>query len=342
MSSTLNLLSDSTFGTKMDEQNAILEDIKDALGGGSSEDVADLKNMVFPKLVLTGVEGTEFTLTKGTREITGEIDSEGTAEVLVPEIGTWVCDYSLSGQTGSKNIVFSAPMTLVEEEIDFTPVIPATFADATWEQINYATTNDLVPNTWSVGDEKDIELTTGEVLTMQIADKKHDDLTAGGKAGLTLITKNLMAGTRAMNSTNTNAGGFTGSEMYTYLNTTLYNLFPSELKSAIKAVNKKTSAGSQSTTINTDSMKVFLLSEVECFGTTTYSVSGEGSQYPIFTDAASRIKKLSNGSGSASHWWERSPFASNSTGFCGVSGSGSANGTNGASSARGVCFGFCV
>lgn len=34
MSSTLNLLSDSTFGTKIDEQNGILEDIRDSLGGG--------------------------------------------------------------------------------------------------------------------------------------------------------------------------------------------------------------------------------------------------------------------------------------------------------------------
>lgn len=34
MSSTLNLLSDSTFGDKLDEQNAILEDIRDNMGGG--------------------------------------------------------------------------------------------------------------------------------------------------------------------------------------------------------------------------------------------------------------------------------------------------------------------
>ena len=68
MSDILNLVSDTTFADKLDEQNALLEDIKDALGGGSSEDVADLKNMVFPKLVLSGTTGTEFTLTKGSKE----------------------------------------------------------------------------------------------------------------------------------------------------------------------------------------------------------------------------------------------------------------------------------
>lgn len=339
----LNLLSEETFASKMDAKTAILEDIRDAIssGGGSSEDVADLKNMVFPKLVLSGTEGTEFALTKGTREITGEIDSEGTAEVLIPELGTWVCSYSLSGQTGSKNIVVSAPMTLVEEVIDFTPVIPANFADTTWEQIDYATTNDLVPNTWLVGDEKDIELTTGEVLTMQIYDFNHDDLTAGGKAGITFGLKDLMADTRAMNNTDTNVGGFTSSAMYTWLQGDLYNSLPADLKTVIKAVDKKTSAGSQSSTINTNSMKIFLFSEVECFGTTTYSFSGEGSQYPIFTDAASRTKKLSNGSGSAEYWWERSPHTSNSTIFCVVNGSGDATNYF-ASYTSGVCFGFCV
>lgn len=34
---TLNLLSDSTFGDKLDEQNAILEEIRDNVGGGGSD-----------------------------------------------------------------------------------------------------------------------------------------------------------------------------------------------------------------------------------------------------------------------------------------------------------------
>lgn len=76
-------------------------------------------------------------------------------------------------------------------------------------------------------------------------------------------------------------------------------------------VPKKTSAGSQSSTINTNSMKLFLFSEIEIFGSTTYSKAGEGSQYSYFATAANRIKYLSNGSGSASWWWERSPISTN-------------------------------
>ena len=88
-------------------------------------------------------------------------------------------------------------------------------------------------------------------------------------------------------------------------------------------------------------MKLFLFSEIEIFGSTTYSKAGEGSQYSYFATAANRIKYLSNGSGSANWWWERSPCGSDSTNFCYVNGNGDASG-NGASNAYGVCFGFCV
>lgn len=88
-------------------------------------------------------------------------------------------------------------------------------------------------------------------------------------------------------------------------------------------------------------MKLFLFSEIEIFGSTTYSKAGEGSQYSYFATAANRIKYLSNGSGSAGWWWERSPHGSNSYHFCVVYSVGDA-GTSSASYAGGVCFGFCV
>ena len=77
------------------------------------------------------------------------------------------------------------------------------------------------------------------------------------------------------------------------------------------------------------------------FGSTTYSKAGEGSQYSYFATAANRIKYLSNGSGSAAWWWERSPYGSGSSSFCLVNSNGYANGGN-AYNTNGVCFGFCV
>ena len=96
-------------------------------------------------------------------------------------------------------------------------------------------------------------------------------------------------------------------------------LMPSEVQTGIKAVDKMTSAGSQSSTINTSSDKLFLLSEIEIFGSITSSKSGEGSQYAYYSAGNSEVK---NFSGSAYIWWERSPNGSKSTNFCYVNSSG--------------------
>lgn len=219
-------------------------------------------------------------------------------------------------------------------------MLSPTLANNTWAQIAAASEAGVAASTWSVGDTKNITV-GGETLTVEIVGFNHDDLASGGKAGITFGLKNLMANTRQMNSSNTNAGGFTGSDMYDWLQGTLLNSLPSDLRAVLKSVNKKTSAGSQSSTINTNAMKIFLFSEVEIFGSVTYSKSGEGSQYSRFATASSRVKYLSNGSGSANNWWERSPYGNNSNSFCPVSSNGSAN-RDGANNSRGVCFGFCV
>lgn len=209
-----------------------------------------------------------------------------------------------------------------------------------WAQIAEASAAGKAASLWSVGDTKDI-VVGGETLTLAIMGFSHDDLTGGGKAGITFGLKNLMKDTRQMNSSNTNSGGFTSSAMYTWLQNTLLKSLPSDLQTAIKSVRKKTSAGSQSTTINTNDMKLFLFSEQEIFGAKTYSTGNEGTQYSYFATAANRVKYLANGTGSASLWWERSPHASNSNGFCIVYSNGYAN-YYAASLSRGVCFGFCV
>ena len=121
--------------------------------------------------------------------------------------------------------------------------------------------------------------------------------------------------------------------------TTLLSQLASDLKNAIVKVKKLSSAGSQSTAINTTEDSLFLLSEVEIFGSTTYAKAGEGSQYEYYQSGNSRVKTVN---GSASFWWERSPDGGNSTGFCPVGSNGSAQGGNAASGLAGVAFGFCV
>ena len=217
-----------------------------------------------------------------------------------------------------------------------------TLADNTWAQIDAACkANDPILDSWKVGDEKDA-VVNGETLTFVIVGKNHDDLADGsGKAKLTFGMKELMASTRQMNSSHTNSGSFAGSVMYSWLSGTIYPNLTAELKDAIKAVNKKSSYGGGSSAIRTDAMYLWLFAEIEVFGSTTYSYAGEGTQYPYFATAAERIKRLSNGAGAASYWWERSPRTPHTRHFCYVTTSGAAD-YDAANVSHGVCFGFCI
>ena len=98
-------------------------------------------------------------------------------------------------------------------------------------------------------------------------------------------------------------------------------------------MNKLTSAGGESPTINTTADKLFLLSEVEIFGSRTYSASGEGTQYDYYKAGNSRVK---NCNGSANSWCERSPHIGISAYFADVDARYGA-----ASYEFGMAFGFC-
>ena len=172
---------------------------------------------------------------------------------------------------------------------------------------------------------------------IDIIGKNHDTYASGGKAPLTFQLHDCYAGTKKMNSSHTNSGGWTSCAMRQTHLPAILALMPTEVQNGIREVNKLTSAGSQSSTINTTADKLFLLSEVEIFGATSYSAAGEGTQYDYYKAGNSKVK---NRNGSAAFWWERSPNASNSTGFCVVFSDGVAY-RGGAGSARGVAFGFC-
>ena len=185
---------------------------------------------------------------------------------------------------------------------------------------------------WSIGDTINIQV-GDELLEFAIMDFNHDDKSDGsGKAGITFGMTGMMADMHSMNSTNTNVGSFVGSEMYAYLQDTVLLSMPQELQNVIKPVNKLTSAGNKSTTIQTDSMSIWLFSAVEVGLSGIYASSGEGAVYPYYNNDT-RAK--------SSRWWLRSPDLLYSSNFCDVFADGALSG-GGASFWGGVSFGFCV
>ena len=199
----------------------------------------------------------------------------------------------------------------------------------------------------SVGDQVTLSL-NGTDYAFDIIGFNHDDLTtstaygeetATGKAGITFQIHDLFATTYKMNSTRTNRGGWKSSAMRTSTMATMKGYLPDDWEAIIKPVNKASGTGGGSTSgTETVSDSCFLLAEIEIFGSTAISVSGEGTQYAYYKAGNSKVK---NESGSAARWWGRSPSSGESDRFCFVTSNGGA-GDSLAGNSRGVAFGFCV
>lgn len=212
----------------------------------------------------------------------------------------------------------------------------------TWEEIAVASASGRAKDYWKVGDEKTLSLGSFGTVILQIYDFNHDDLASEtGKAGITFGLKNLLNTTQHMETSGTNSGSFIGTCLYDWMMQNVWYALPSSLRSVIKPVKKKTSAGNSSTNIRTDNMSLFLFSQMECTGLSSLTAAGEGFKYSIFTSDTSRVKALSNGSGSASTWWTRSPYVLNTGSYVCISASGTAT-TASATSYKGICFGFCI
>lgn len=225
--------------------------------------------------------------------------------------------------------------------------------NATWDEINFISTNGYAQQFFSVGDEKTIELSTGEQITVSILGFNHDDLSDNsGKAGITFGMNNLLETIYQMNPSDSNIGGWDNSNMRNTTMQTLFSQLPNDLQNVIKSVNKKASAGNQSTDIITSSDKLWLLSEVEIDGTENEVYKDEGYQYEYWrvvkdgTSSEGRIKYLSDGTGTVRGWWLRTAMLNKETSFAYVGNNGILYVSDSAVSNQtyrdGVSFGFCV
>lgn len=301
---------------------------------------------------ITAVSGTNVTCGSVSANFKGDKGDTGTTSSIVKTAAEWesqnpVLGAGVFGYDSTNKIIKAGDGTTAWKTLPILLSTDFSFEKASWSDIAALSESGSADKYFSVGDEKTISLTTGEQVTLVILGFDHDDLTGGGKAGISIGMKNLLATKYRMNATATNEGGWDESEMRTSTMATLLSQLPSDLQGVIKQVNKKATAGGASTSITTSADKLWLLAEVEVDGTTSAGYADEGEQYEYWktvkdgTVAADRIKYLSNGSGSANSWWLRSPNVSYSTNLRNF---GSAGGVSDgiAYGARGVSFGFCV
>ena len=185
------------------------------------------------------------------------------------------------------------------------------------------------------GDRFTVELSNNEILVFEA------NVNTYGLGEVDFIPTYCLATGRGMNPSNTSAGGWNGCNMRSYLNTTVLQMLPPDLQDVISEKENKITQGSQSNVLITSMDKIWLPAEFEIFGVRSYSGSAEDDvhrQYPIFTDASSRVRTL-GANGAATNWWEASPYIGDSTHFCFVYAGGTA-GYGNASNAYGVlpCF----
>ena len=214
--------------------------------------------------------------------------------------------------------------------------IYSNFADNDWDTIIGACHSGNVPDTWVAGDNKTMTI-DGKSYQVDIVGKNHDTYTAGGIAPLTFGMHDCYGTEYPMNSSGTNSTGWDDSKMRTETLPAILAKMPGNIRNSIRPVNKLTATSGSNSAIKTASDKLFTFSEMEVYGSTTVSYSGEGKQYDYYKAGNSKVKKL----GSTDYWWWlRSPYKNNKISFCLVNNDGSASGVY-ASLSQGVCFGFC-
>lgn len=222
-------------------------------------------------------------------------------------------------------------------DITFAPPYDPVFANNTWEQIIEACHNNEVPDTWKVADQKPMTI-NGVDYQIDIIGKNHDDYSDGsGKAPLTFQLHDCYKLAKAMHSTAANTMGWTQCSMRVEHLPIILKQMPADVQSGIREVNKISSSGGKKPSLETTKDNLFLLSEVEVFGSSSNSLSGEGTQYDYYKAGNSTVK---NFNGSAYDWWERSPTANSTRYYCNVKSTGSSVNSS-ANVTRGVAFGFC-
>lgn len=348
---------------------------------GTSSDATNLTAKLYANLTITTEEaslyGKKVTVTKGSNTVTGTFSNSGSVTIKVP----WTGETTVTASDGAD--ITSATVNIVEYSKSYTAELSffkiVTFADGTDEEITamieaHYNNKINIADYWAVGDKRKVNLSamaaTGvneshraQTVEFAIADFEHDDLTTAinghTKVAITLTqvdclmdaanSSNPVNGSTNtengyMNSTNTNIGGWKDCARRTWCNDVYLKALPSTWQNIVKTVNKKSGIGngsSSGTEITAD--KIFLLAEIEVFGSITYSVSGEGTQYQYYKNAtANRYKmpKWSSSNGS-NLWLERSPRSGSTGFFCCVSYSGNANSYS-AHGLRGVSPCLCI
>ncbi len=303
--------------------------------------------------------------------------STGTVVFTVTETGTYTVDATKNGQTTSGSVNAVSGTTSYALTLYF---VSSTLNNNDWAIIKAVSDKGDGANYWSIGDRKAVTLngTVGKLSLSNVttyafiigfnhnsavegANRIHFQLAKTALSGGTDVALcesnygNTDGGFR-MNTSNTNSGGWSASNMrksicgtsLTSYSGTILAVIPAALRAVLKSVTKYTdntgggSTAASAVTATTDYF--FLLSEFEVFGSITLGNTNEKNkqaQYAYYSAGNNKIKYKHNRTSIAVNWWLRSPRAGYSVNFVFVLTDGTVINDNAAVS-RGFAPGFCV
>lgn len=283
------------------------------------------------QIVVTTSAGATVTATKGGKTVSGTADASGNCTLIVDETGTWAVAAASGSMSKSVDVVVGLADVVLS-------LIDSVFANNEWAAIIVACQSGNVPDTWAVGDSKEMTI-NGKTYQIDIIGRDHDDYADGtGKAPLTFQLHDCYSKAKMLSSNVTYT--WQKSTMRTSTLPAILKKMPAEVQAAIREVTKLAGASAYLSELDSTADKLFILSDDE-LGIGYNSVAGEGTMYEYYTGASSRrIKQYNN---TNSYWWLRSICTDNNhkgSVKC-INTSGSLYQFSGSDTDYGVTFGFC-
>ena len=208
-----------------------------------------------------------------------------------------------------------------------------------WDEIFQAEDNDSYKTKYNVGDTKYL-VVGGTYILMQIIAFDRDILSSDhtSTAKITWLQKGLSF-QFPMNLEDTTEGGWMDCESRKFLNDTIYEQIPENVRNRILAVDKTYTIAGSSISTATVSDKLWIPSAREIYGGSSYE--NDGVTYIDFFNSNS-VRTKYNGliNDSASPWWLRSANSSSSFRF--VSYNGDLSYISSSTQYYSLALGFCT
>ena len=260
-------------------------------------------------------------------------------------------------------------------KVSLEEVLDPVFDNNSWNAIKKAVNSGTASSLWKVGDRKKVILngSVGEGKTFSntitycyiLGFDHNKSVESGGAHALHIgfgasalsggayiaycdssYASEVSTSCFNMNTSYTNKGGWNSCQMKSTICPAFKNALPSDLQSNIRAVTKWQNNG-RSTSGQSSSNEIWLLSEMEIFGEAPFSkYTANQLQYDFYKgvtgwNAAPKIKYRDTDTSTAARWWERSAHSSNSGFFCFVIADGVADSSH-ASYSRGFAPCLCL